>query len=241
MTQAAIGRAYGRIPHLPGSAMSSDDIVADRELAELCLSRASRVRIEEKLDGSCVAVWATEDRLVATARSGNPCEESSLVQHRLFAHWAAAHASCFHRVLREGERVVGEWLALAHGTRYELQGEPFVALEIVGRDGVSTPDARERLQRSGFVVPRIVHEGSPIPVSEVVARLEPSGHGALDPVEGAVWKVWPADSSLARAKYVLKGKHVGCYLPENGKPPHWNWRPDDPSVWAAAGGYSGRG
>lgn len=67
--------------------------------------------------------------------------------------------------------------------------------------------------------------------------MEVSGHGAMDPVEGAVWRVernaqinrssservWMVDYL---AKYVRPDKVDGCYLPEkNGGTPIWNWYP----------------
>jgi len=64
-------------------------------------------------------------------------------------------------------------------------------------------------------------------------------HGALDPVEGAVWHVernelirpggrerrWHVDFLV---KYVGPNKVDGCYLPEvSGKEPVFNWWPDE--------------
>lgn len=44
--------------------------------------------------------------------------------------WARHHAACVLDVLRSGERLVGEWLAV-HPTRYALPHEAFVALDLV--------------------------------------------------------------------------------------------------------------
>ncbi|WP_437896065.1 hypothetical protein [Sorangium sp. So ce124] len=67
-------KAYFKIPHLPGSRTGSSDRTAPRELAERCLV-ASRpgeeVLVQEKLDGSCVAVvWRVEraGRVVGMAK-----------------------------------------------------------------------------------------------------------------------------------------------------------------------------
>ena len=71
-----------------------------------------------------------------------------------------------------------------------------------------------------------------------MAKLKTYGfHGALDPVEGAVWRVernelihhgrngereWVVDFLV---KYVRPEKLDGIYLPEiSGREPVWNWR-----------------
>ena len=68
-------------------------------------------------------------------------------------------------------------------------------------------------------------------------RLSKHGfHGALDPVEGAVWRVErdkPTGKKGERrhivdclVKYVRPGKLDGMYLPElSGQESVWNWRP----------------
>jgi hypothetical protein len=56
--------------------------------------------------------------------------------------------------------------------------------------------------------------------------LKTSQHGAIDPVEGAVWRVERKGSYDFMAKYVRPDKIDGCYLPDiSGKEAIWNWRP----------------
>jgi hypothetical protein len=50
-------------------------------------------------------------------------------------------------------------------------------------------------------------------------------HGAVDRVEGAMWRVERGDELVLRAKYVRPKKVDGALLPENsGKAAVWNWR-----------------
>ena len=49
----------------------------------------------------------------------------------MFAAWVEANAARFRDVLVDGERIAGEWLALAHGIRYELPHEPFVVFDVL--------------------------------------------------------------------------------------------------------------
>jgi len=49
---------------------------------------------------------------------------------------------------------------------------------------------------------------------------------ALDPVEGAVWRVERRGAVDFLAKFVRPEKLDGCYLPEvSGAAAIWNWRP----------------
>jgi hypothetical protein len=88
-----------------------------------------------------------------------------------------------------------------------------------------------------FALPRLLSEGAPFSIEEALAAIATSGHGALDPVEGAVWRVernqQSGKSGQERTqvvdflvKYVRPDKLDGIYLPEiSGQQPVWNWRP----------------
>lgn len=226
------GKAYGSIPHLPGSRMGPGDHHVHEGQALICTLRArdrhDRIIVQEKLDGSCVAVARVGGRIVALTRAGYEAHTSPWEQHQLFEAWVWRNGfERFDAVLREGERICGEWLAQAHGTRYELSHDPFVPFDLV-TEGVRAPyDAFvERMAVADFTTPRLIHDGAPVSIDAVVARLEPSGHGALDPVEGAVWRVERRGAVDFLAKFVRPDKADGTYLPEiSGGPAVWNWRP----------------
>jgi hypothetical protein len=226
------GKAYGSIPHLPGSRRGPGDHCCHEGQAVICTVRGrdrhDRIIVQEKLDGSCVAVAKVDGRILALTRAGYEAHTSSWEQHQLFEAWVWECAyERFDRVLLEGERICGEWLAQAHGTRYELTHDPFVAFDLLA-DGVRAPfDVfNERMAAGRFVTPRLIHDGESIAIQAVLARLEPSGHGALDPVEGAVWRVERRGKVDFLTKYVRPDKLDGLYLPEvSGGPSIWNWRP----------------
>src|SRR5262249_1509410 len=148
-------------------------------------------------------------------------------QHHLFAHWVQEHEERFDAVLQEGERVCGEWLAQAHGTRYALPHEPFVAFDLmVGTQRFSVDVFLRRICTGHFTTPRELYRGGPFSVEQAQSLLESSGHGALDPVEGAVWRRERKGEVDFVVKWVRPDKGDGIYLPEiSGKPPLWNWRP----------------
>jgi hypothetical protein len=221
-------KAYGSIPHLPGSRLGVGDHHCHAGQAAICTTkvrdRHDEVFVQEKLDGSCVAVARVGSTFVALGRAGWPAESSKYLQHQLFADWVRKHEARFD-ILMDGERVVGEWLAQAHGTRYELPHEPFVAFDLmIGQ--IRAPQERfQRLLGNRFVTPRLICRG-PISLEQVRAELERSGHGAQDPVEGAVWRVERRGNVDFLAKWVRPEKVDGCYLPEiSGREALWNWRP----------------
>lgn len=226
------GKAYGSIPHLPGSRLGPGDHHCHEGQASICTVRArdrhDRIIVQEKLDGSCVAVAKVDGRVVPLTRAGYPAHTSPWEQHHLFEAWVWEFAyERFDLLLREGERLCGEWLAQAHGTRYALPHDPFVAFDlIVDSERCPFDSFAERTGDGGFVTPRLIHDGGPAEVEAVLGHLEPSGHGALDPVEGAVWRVERRGKVDFLAKFVRPDKLDGVYLPEvSGQPAVWNWRP----------------
>ncbi|SMB96111.1 hypothetical protein SAMN00808754_1403 [Thermanaeromonas toyohensis ToBE] len=223
-------KAYGHIPHLIGSRVGPGDHTVSEGQHRICTEKArdrhDEIFVEEKLDGSCVAVALVGGKIIPLVRAGYVAWSSPYEQHHLFAWWVRENEERFRAVLREGERLVGEWLAQAHGTRYVLPHEPFVVFDLMrGHEREPREVFWERV-KGLFVVPRLIHRGGPISIGRVLELLEPSGHGAVDPVEGAVWRVERREKVDFLAKYVRPDKVDGRYLPEyTGTGPVWNWMP----------------
>jgi RNA ligase len=225
------GRIYPRIPHLPGSKMTATDQKAEVWQIRACCKRLrsaeDRVVVQEKLDGSCMAVAKAHGEIIPLARSGNRAATSRYLQHRVVHKWAYQNLERFDSLLNENEICFGEWLMQAHGTRYNLSHEPFVLFDLKSNDSFLTCDAlQERAAAFLFVTPRIIHEGSPLAVEDAVRLLKYSGHGAIDTVEGAIWRVERDGHVDVLAKYVFPEKKIGCFLSElPGQKPVWNWEP----------------
>ena len=119
-------------------------------------------------------------------------------------------------------------LTLPGGTRYELTHDPFVAFDIMreGHERASVDELTERVS-GRLVIPKLLHSGGPFSIENALKLLGKFGfHGALDAVEGAVWRVERRGKVDFLAKYVRPDKVDGLYLPEiSGQPPVWNWRP----------------
>lgn len=221
-------KACGHIPHFEGSRMGSGDHKCSEGHQRIATKQLrdwkDLVIVQEKVDGSCCAVAKKNDQIIALGRSGYRAETSPYEQHKMFARWVYNQIERFDSLLSDGERLVGEWLAQAHGTRYNLPHEPFVPFDIMtGIERVNFYSFLKRVVRAGFTEPRLIHIGQPITIERVVKMLEPSGHGAIDPVEGAVWRVEREGKFDFICKYVRPDKVDGVYLPEiSGKEPIWN-------------------
>lgn len=223
------GKAYGSIPHLPGSRRGPADKGLTDHQAAILTSKArdknDRIIVQEKLDGSCCSVAKKDGKILALTRAGYLATTSPYEQHWMFARWVDINSNRFGELLQEGERCVGEWLAQAHGTRYRLIHEPFVVFDVFS-NGKRVPFNTLIARCVGrFITPSVLHDGQPISIDAVLNILEPSRHGAMDKVEGAVWRVERNGEVDFLGKYVRPEKVDGCYLPEKkGGEPIWNWK-----------------
>jgi ATP-dependent RNA circularization protein (DNA/RNA ligase family) len=226
------GKAYGSIPHLPGSKYGNrDDKGVTPDAAVHFLSKQKdprdRVIVTEKLDGTCVAVAKLDGgEVVPLIRAGYPAVSSDWLQHRIFYAWAMERYKWFDKLLMPGERVCGEWLAQAHGTRYDLKHlSPFAAFDII-RNGerICYDDMLARCWEVGLHTVPLIHAGGPISVEAVMDKLGIHGlYRAIDDAEGAVWRIERDGRFLNIAKYVRPSAQVGRYLEG---PEVWNWRPE---------------
>lgn len=244
-------KSYGSIGHLPGSRLEHNhakyatgkivgkDVGVQKGAADICTKRERKgdvVIVQEKLDGSNVAVANVNSELVSMTRSGKPASSSKFEHHRMFARWVRENAGLFD-FLEPGERVCGEWLALAHGTIYKLPHGPFVAFDLI-RDCDRVRSAEDptgcripRLCLADFdrrcnhlPTPHVLHVGGACSIDRALSLLNPAIHGAQEPIEGCVWRVECEGRVDIIAKYVRPDKVDGKYLPEmSGAAPIWNW------------------
>lgn len=224
-------KAYGSIPHLPGSRMGPGDHHCHAGQETICLKKTrdkhDRVICSEKLDGSNVAVANVNGEIIAVGRAGYLASQSPYLQHKYFAIWVGMNYDRFEAILKPGERLNGEWLALAHGTRYNLPHEPFVAFDLMVEDKrLPFNEVVARCQSAGITMPRVLSDNGPISVEKVLTMIETSGHGALEAVEGAVWRVERQGKFDFIAKWVRPDKVDGKYLTDiTGAAEIWHWRP----------------
>jgi RNA ligase-like protein len=227
-------KGYGTIPHLPGSRRGPGDNGVNEGQYRICCvktppdRKGDEIIVQEKLDGSNCGVAKLAGEIIAINRAGWRASSSSYVHHRLFHEWVCWNVERFDALLQEGERVMGEWLVLAHGTEYHLPHEPFVPFDLIrnGWERALTTQFYERIEALGFTGPRLLHRGGPLPLEEARQRLDQREaladgddgepyygyHRAVDPAEGVVYRIESRGVVDFLAKWVRPEKVDGCYL-----------------------------
>lgn len=223
---------YGSIPHLPESRLGPADHTAQPEQAAIATVREREddiVIVTEKLDGSNVGVVRLGNQIVPLMRAGYRATDSRYEIHHHFARWVECRAGLFAKLLADGERIVGEWLLQAHGTRYEIPSAEhlFVPFDIMtGARRVPFLEFWDRVNWTNLRPAALLAYGRrSVSVAEAMTLLGRYGrHGALDLAEGAVWRVERRGVFDFAAKFVRAEKVDGCYLPEiSGRAPVMNW------------------
>ncbi|MCS4088906.1 RNA ligase family protein [Rhizobium sp. BK176] len=216
-------KAYGSTPHLIGSRLGPGDYSLTQEHSDLFTGKRRRKGdhfiVTEKIDGSCVSVAKLDGNIIALQRAGYLAATSPFALHHAFDRWVAARRDYFDAFLGEGERVVGEWLHTAMGTRYDIvdPDQLFVSFALF-HDRFSTDRAiydefRSRTDAAGLPRAALISEGPAIGIEEVLEKLGERGfHGAVDGIEGAVWIMETNGEFNGVAKYVKADKVDGKYI-----------------------------
>ena len=215
-------KSYGSIPHLPGSRLGSGDHHCPEGQARIAIEQTRDAKdlviVQEKLDGSNVGIAKLHGEIIPLVRSGHHASSSPYEQHHHFANWVQQRHKLFDAVLLEGERLCGEWLLQAHGTRYNLQNrEPFVAFDLLynRHERVVFTEFQSRLASSEIaIVPTVYIGAQALSIQDAMQLLRESHYGALDPVEGAIWRIERDGKVEFLVKYVRPDKVDGVYLPE---------------------------
>jgi RNA ligase len=212
-------KSYGSIPHLSSSKLGPGDYHCHEGQERIATVKARDkhdiIIVQEKLDGGNVGICKVGDKILAITRAGYLATTSPFETHHIFDEWVKANEKRFDELLAEGERVCGEWLYHAVGTRYNLPHEPFVGFDLMMADQrKSYFEVKERLEKLDLVLPNTIHVGSPISVTDALNLLGAGAHGAIDPVEGLIYRVERKGEVDFLVKYVRPGKENGIYFPE---------------------------
>lgn len=222
---------YGSIGHLPSSRMGPSDRHVHPGQARICTEQARDrhdvIIVTEKLDGSNVGIANVDGNILALGRAGYLAQTSKYEQHQLFAEWVRRREQFWKEAIPVGHRLVGEWLAQAHGTRYSCPMGPFAAFDLMVEDRRLMFDELTALcVKYEVPTPAILSVLDPISVEDVMARHGTGWHGLLSEPEGVVYRVERKGEFDFMAKWVDPEKKDGILLPEiSGKPAVWNWRP----------------
>ena len=226
-------KAYGSIAHLPDSRMGPADHHCHAGQADICTKKArdkhDRIIVLEKLDGSNCSIANIDGEIVPLIRSGYRAQDGRYEHLKMFASWVWCHPGRFD-FLEPGARIVGEWMALAHGTIYAgLPADPFIIFDVIDGqqrrpfDAVQHAAGLASLQHAP-----ILHDGGPLAVDRAMRCMGGEGaFGAQGGPEGVVYRVERKGHVDFLAKYVRPDKVDGAYLPEiTGRDPVWHWPPE---------------
>ena len=217
-------RNYGSIPHLSDSKLYQK---ADKKISmgqEDILTKKSRdfrdlVIVQEKLDGSNVGIAKLNGQIYPIGRSGYVSNTSPFKQHHIFYKWVMKNHERFDSLLKEGERLCGEWLYEVCTLKYKLKHEPFVAFDLfVNKDArLDYISFIKRVSKYDIITPNLVHIGSPIKTSRAMELLGNGKHGCLEAPEGVVYRLERNNNVEFLAKFVRTGKEDGKYMDLNIK------------------------
>ena len=235
-------KSYGHIPHLPGSKTGPGEHTCTEGQARIATikkrNKHDTIICQEKVDGSNVGIAKLNGHIFPLTKAGWVANTSPFEQHHVFYDWVLKQIKRFNTLLNEGERLCGEWLAQAHGTRYLLQHEPFVGFDLMyGTKRALLDEMNERLPKFDIIQPTLLSIGKAFSIEDMLEAIKKiSGHGAIDPVEGAVWRIETnrlkdrhSGKRIMVVDYLVKYKcqehQDGIYLPEiSGKDAVWNWK-----------------
>jgi len=172
-------KAYGSIPHLSGSRLGPGDYHIsegqERIATQKKRDKHDIIVVQEKLDGSNVAVAKVNGEILALTRAGYLATSSRYEQHHYFDQWVKRNKHRFDLLLEEGERVCGEWLAMAHGTRYNLPHEPFVPFDIMRKtERLVFWRMLNRVTALDFVTPKTLNHGEPFSIEQMMEAIKVS-------------------------------------------------------------------
>lgn len=228
-------KAYGSIPHMRGSRIGpGEHMITDgqkRILTEKARDRHDRIIVTEKLDGANVAIANIDGQIRALSRAGYDAYTAKYPHLHMFGEWVLGDQERWREMLLPGETLHGEWLAMAHGTKYDLGGKPFWAFDLttIGNT-VSHPLVRapydlmaNRCIKHGVPLAALLSYGSPMPLDSILPAL---GRNMPHPIggdtsEGAVWRVEREGVFDFMAKWVRPDKVDGKYFDS----PTWLWKP----------------
>lgn len=94
---------------------------------------------------------------------------------------------------------------------------------MVKQERASYAEMHSRARRQDFITPSLLSAGQPLSIAAAMEKIVYSGHGAIDPVEGAIWRVERKEKVDFLVKFVRHDKEDGKYFPEiNEGKTTWN-------------------
>lgn len=210
---------YGSIPHLSNSKLGEGDYYIgegqERILTIKKRDKYDNILVFEKYDGSNVGVGKFENKIYALTRSGYEAKTSPYKQHHFFGEWVSKNESLFDSMLKNSERITGEWLLQAHGLKYKIEGDPIVFFDFftASNERILQNDLLEICLKYNLRMPRLIHEGDSMPVKDLlpILNIKTRSIESEDNPEGMVYRVEHKGKVDFLAKWVRSDFPTGKY------------------------------
>ena len=213
---------YGSIPHLSNSKLGTGDHFIDKGqekiLTEKVRDKNDEIFVFEKYDGSNVGIGKIDNRIVALTRSGYIANTSPYKQHHLFSDWVYKNIMTWMELLENGERITGEWLAQAHGIKYNIDSrlQPIVFFDhFTANNQRSNFDVLDIFSNKYEIqLPRLLHRGKSETVENILPELNKKTYGIMsdEKPEGMVYRVERKGEVDFLAKWVRSDFEAGKYI-----------------------------
>jgi hypothetical protein len=244
------GKILSKIPHLSFSKLGKGDHHIDKGHEEFCtkkLPEGCLLRIQPKIDGSCVGVFNNGKRPIALSRAGYTCETSNWNHIKEFARYVEYKKQTFMDIIPKYGYLVGEFIWQRHTICYDTD-RPFIpfdlfswefskkALETHGQKltRLSHGDSFWAPIRSAFKTPYVMYVGfNPVDKTSLRKLIDEYNkcpqHGETHPIEGVIYRVEKPRELKFIAKYVEPWFEPGVYMENDMKPeyccePYWRTR-----------------
>ena len=154
-------------------------------------------------------------KIIALTRSGYEAHTSPYIQHHKFSEWVSEREKIFDTILKEGERLVGEWLIQSHGIRYKINSEPIVFFDWFTSDNNRKLFGELHNLTLKYSIPlvRILHVGDSIKTDELIKILNHRDAfiSSIEKPEGMVYRVERKGKVDFLAKWVRQDFEPGKY------------------------------
>ena len=166
---------FPRTPHLFGSRGTDDDKNLSPAESARFIADSSLI-VEEKLDGTNVAIhFTTAGRIVLQCR-GHEITTGMHAQYDLFKQWTMGKRPVLETMLANRFILFGEWLYARHSVHYRRLPHFFFEFDIYDKQQAKFLDLGSRLamlENTGILTVPILHRGAATP-PELQALIGPS-------------------------------------------------------------------
>jgi atypical dual specificity phosphatase len=205
---------FPKTPHLPlnAEAATDDDIVAGEEAMQLVYD-ASRIVVQEKLDGANLRICFDGHREPVVGNREHVLKKGYVkkatpakLQFRPVWNWIYENKNLFSNLTfllggppLETPIVFGEWMFAQHTTKYDKLPTLFFAYDIFLDDIFIDPvETVDLLKSAGFTVPPIYDLGEPEELKNMLHELSP--FSSTDKREGLYFKIGDKNETTHRFK-----------------------------------------